>query len=343
MGGRTVTLKFALAGALVALAGAGAPAVPAAALPSAFPTPPFAFTGTDKPLAGAAHRVTAIEWRRTASAGATVLVSAAYADPAALGRTWSDFFASLIHGDELARLTAYVATPSELSGICGSDAAGCYAANRLYVSNDPVGGIPPTEVAAHEYGHHVAFNRSNSPWPAIDWGTKRWATAINVCPRVAASTAFPGDENQNYTLNPGEAFAETYRVLNGYGVDDWFVVDPSFRPTPEALAAVRADVVDPWSTNTGQTIRVRFAKRQRVWTQTLRTPLDGNLSVTSPVGAVDLRLLADDGKTVLVDGSWTSSGGKSIDYRVCGRRDFVLRIARAAAVRATFLLRVSAP
>jgi hypothetical protein len=47
--------------------------------------------------------------------------------------------------------------------------------------------------------------------------------------------AFPGDEGMNYSLNPGEAFAESYRVLVGdeqhrrrLRLADHR--DPSFRP-----------------------------------------------------------------------------------------------------------------
>ena len=47
-------------------------------------------------------------------------------------------------------------------------------------------------IIAHEYGHHVAANRSNAPWAALDWGTKRWATYIQVCGRARDGRALPG-------------------------------------------------------------------------------------------------------------------------------------------------------
>ena len=51
---------------------------------------------------------------------------------------------------------------------------------------------------------------------SVDYGTKRWASYENVCARkIAAGVLFPGAEDvAPYMLNPGEAFAETYRVLN---------------------------------------------------------------------------------------------------------------------------------
>src|SRR5438034_7045369 len=75
-------------------------------------------------------------------------------------------------------------------------------------------GTSKETVLVHELGHNVAANRDNAPWSAVDWGTKRWATYMNVCARHDAGTAFPGDEADHYLLNPGEAFAETYRLLN---------------------------------------------------------------------------------------------------------------------------------
>jgi hypothetical protein len=45
-------------------------------------------------------------------------------------------------------------------------------------------------------------------------GRKRWASAASVCSRVSRKQAYPGDEGTNYSLNPGEAWAEVYRLLD---------------------------------------------------------------------------------------------------------------------------------
>ena len=74
-------------------------------------------------------------------------------------------------------------------------------------------GVSPDEVVRHEYGHHIALNRINSPWLAVSWGPKNWASASSVCRRAADGSAYPGDEGDNYRLNPGAAWAETYRLL----------------------------------------------------------------------------------------------------------------------------------
>jgi hypothetical protein len=315
-------------------------ASPPASDASAFSSfPPFPSSGTDRLRPGAERRIAAIKWLRTASAGATVLVSPAYRGDPSTGQRWTDFFASLIHGPELGLLTAYIATPAEINAIC-PEAVGCYSDNRLWVSDEPSYGIAPQEVAAHEYGHHVAYNRANPPWLAVDAGPKRWATAMNICSRTRTGTAYPGDEGAFYTLNPGEAFAETYRVLNGYGVESWNVVDASFRPTQPALDAVRADVLDPWTKPGSQTIAVRFA-HGRTWSGRISTPLDGVLDVATAAGAVDLQLRSADGKRVLARGSWASSGGKSIAYEVCGERSLLLRVTSAGPRRVN--LRVTEP
>ncbi len=100
---------------------------------------------------------------------------------------------------------------------------------------------------------------------------------------------------------------------------DWPIVDPSFRPTPASLAAIREDVLHPW---VGPDLRVR---------------------VTVPGGGGDdVTLLSSDGRTVLATGSWASSGGKSVEYRVCGARSLRVRVTRGAAA-ARFILQVQAP
>ena len=144
----------------------------------------------------------------------TVFVSDAYsADPTA-GQRWANYLGSLVHGSELADVEAHIVTPDEVGDMCGADALGCYGNDVLIASGEPVEGVSPEQVVAHEYGHHIAHHRANPPWRAVDWGTKRWATHAGICPRAAQGQVFPGDEDWRYALNPGEAFAESYRILN---------------------------------------------------------------------------------------------------------------------------------
>jgi len=278
-----------------------------------------------------------------------VSVSPAYASDPGMAQRWADFFASLLHGDELAALDAYIAPLSEVEEICHGDALGCYGSNHLVVMGETNFGVTPESVARHEYGHHIAAHRLNPPWIALDSGAKRWASHVGVCARTAAGTAFPGDEGAEYALNPGEAFAESYRVLmetNGSAVGyDWPIVDPSFRPDAQSLAALREDVVHPWQSQSTTTIRGKFLRRSRTWSAQIATPLDGEIRIQVNVpggGADDVNLLSSDGRAVLAAGSWTGSGVKAAEYLVCGKRSLKVRVKRGGAA-ARFSLRVTAP
>ncbi len=306
-------------------------------------------------LSTAPRRLAGASWWGGTYTGAggeqiTVYVSTAYPEDETVARKWVDFFAGLVHGSELPSMRAYVAPLDEVQEMCFSaDVIGCYGGQKLVTVGDSSAGVPPASIAAHEYGHHIAANRTNAPWMALDWGTKRWSTYVGVCSRVNAGTAYPGDEGPNYSFNPGEGFAESYRVLfetNGSAVGyDWPIVDPSFRPDAQSLSAIREDVLHPWAGPTTTTIQGKFLRRSSTWTRQVATPLDGDLHIRVTVpggGGDDVRLLSSDGQTVLATGAWDSSGGKSVAYRVCGARSVKLRVTRGGAA-ARFTVRVLVP
>jgi hypothetical protein len=287
--------------------------------------------------------VSATTWlggQTTAGTGetVTVYVSTSLAPELGTPRTWADYFAGLVHGAELSKLVAYVATYTEVQNLCGGgDAVGCYGGGQLATIGESLSWVDREDVASHEYGHHVAFNRDNSPWQAVAWGTKRWASLSNICARAAAGTVFPGDEAGRYRLNPGEGFAEAYRATNeaknGASTFDWQLVDPSFYPDAAALQAVERDVLEPWSPSAKATAyRGRFAEGgKRTWTLTLPTPLDGQLLVTIRLPAnkpYSLSLLAANRRTVLARGLWSAATQKSVNFTVCGQRSLVVRVTR---------------
>jgi len=282
--------------------------------------------------------VTWIGGPTTAATGevVTVYVSTSLGPQFGTPQTWADFFAGLVHGGELSSLTAYVATLAEVREICaGEHVLGCYGSSRLVTLGEVLSWAVPTEVATHEYGHHVATNRDNHPWLSVEWGTKRWASVANVCARAAAGAVFPGDEGDHYTLNPGEGFAEVYRATNeskkGALSFNWQVVDPSFYPSPAALKAAEQDVLQPWTAPTTKVVRAQFLpKGKRTWTLLVATPLDGELTVTLsfPKGRADrLTLLGPDGKTVLATGLWSATTVKAVSYAVCGQRSVIVNVS----------------
>ncbi|MFL5918883.1 MAG: hypothetical protein ACJ74L_04135 [Gaiellaceae bacterium] len=341
--------------ALLTLAVAASPAT-AAPTPQRAEAPTLAWldaTGASALAAASVvpHRLADVGWlggTYTVASGdrVSVYVSASYADADAVARQWAVFLAALPHGQELGLLRAYVAPLDEVQDICSSDhVIGCYGGQKLVMVGDSSAGVPPAAVAAHEYGHHVAANRANTPWLALDWGGKRWASYEGICARVAARTAFPGDEGPNYSLNPGEAFAETFRVLvegagsaNAYS---WPIIDASFRPDAQALSAVRDDVLHPWTAAGTTTIRARFARGQSTWTTTIATALDGDVRVELNTAA-ELTLASVDLHQVVAKGSWNSTGGKSAEYRVCGTRSLEVRVTRRGTAR-RFAVRIAIP
>jgi hypothetical protein len=264
-------------------------------------------------------------------------VSPSYPTDQPIGQRWADFFAGLPHGPELAHLKAYIAPLSEVAAICGKGAVGCYGDDQLIVTNEPALGFAPEEVARHEYGHHIALNRSNAPWPSFDWGPKRWATAARICPRVRWNTAYPGDESLLYKLNPGEAFAEAYRVLVDTRLGEidpsWPLVDRSFYPDQAALDAVAQDLASPW---TGPTVH-SFGVRGQVWEGRVATPLDGTLTVRLAWPA-RIALTGDGGQSMRP----TLHRGRTLSYQVCGERSVTVRVSSGEGTHSS-TLRVVTP
>jgi hypothetical protein len=280
----------------------------------------------------------------TASTGETVEVhvSDSYPVDPAFQRGIADFLTALYHGSELPAVKVYVATPDEVNGLCGAGEGGCYQPGfrRIFTpGEDLAGGLSKETILAHEYGHYVADNRLNPPWASLDWGPKRWASAESVCARAKQKTAFPGDESGHYALNPGEAWAETYRLLNYEHLrrPDWkftaFRVDPSFSPDAAAFAAAQEDVLHPWSAPTTTSFSGRFAATpKRPVRRTIATPLDGVVSVQ--LGR------APAGTTVALEspgGAILRRPARRVDYTVCGLRRLVLvvRATRPGVFTAT--------
>jgi hypothetical protein len=274
----------------------------------------------------------------TASTGErlTIRVSDSYPQDPALQQKWANFLSSLLHGPELQTVTVYLATLHEVQGICGRSALACYSpSDALLVA--PADNVTPEisaeSIVMHEYGHHVAASRSDAPWTAVDWGTKRWSSYVQVCAKSHAGQLFPGAEDaQNYQLNPGEAFAETYRVLNehrlGVAESTWDIVTQSMYPDATALSLVEQDVTTPWTANSLTSSTAALTKRAKTRTVAVSTPLDGTLGITVR-GVRNARAALDVYNAggglishMLVNGAST----KSLNTTVCGTRAYRVRL-----------------
>jgi hypothetical protein len=269
----------------------------------------------------------------------TIYASTAYPEDPAVAQKWADFVASLLHGSELVSVRMYLEPEEEISRTCGQSALACYDSRSSVLiapAEDVLDGPTAESIVAHEYGHHVAAHRTNNPWPAVDWGTKRWATYEQVCARTGKGILSPGNEGDNYRSNPGEAFAETYRVLNerrlGLPETPWEIVEQLLYPNDTALAAVEQDVTTPW---TGTAI-LRFSGAAKTRSFTIATPLDGTIRAFVR-GRYHVDLLSSAGARMAY-GTTTASS------TVCGARTVKVRVTRnATAKTGSFALTVSRP
>ena len=214
----------------------------------------------------------------------SVRVSRAYPDSALADRALVDFLDSRLHGPELGSLSVYVGAPTEIERLCGgAGAVACYgvAEQRMYVPGEAVQGVPVEYALTHEYGHHLASWRSNAPWDGLDWGAKYWSSAMRVCAGVEAGLLFPGNQGHHYLSDPGEGFADGYAHVH-YPDVPW-QYNPILRPDRAGSAAIRRDVLHPWTGPRSRIFRGRLGQAPGARRFHFRMRLDG---------AVRLRLRA---------------------------------------------------
>ena len=276
----------------------------------------------------------------TASTGETVnvVVSNTYPVDVAFQKQWANFLASLVHGQELAKVTLQLAPLNEVQSGCGSRLAlACYSPTSQLIlapGEDPDPTTTAESIVAHEYGHHVANNSNNWPWQAVDYGTKRWASYMQVCKATEKSQMYPGSEDSNYTLNPGEGFAEAYRVLNerhlGLPESAWSVVADVFYPDSTALADIQTDIATPWQNVATSVIKGSFTRKATSRSTVIGTPLDGDLTVTlrTPRSLkAKVQLLA---KSKVVATATASGAAKVARTTTCGTRSYALKVTRVS-------------
>lgn len=289
------------------------------------------------------------EYRTAAGEPVTVYASNSFPVDPTLGQRWADFLGTLIHGPELSTVTVLLSTPAEIERTCGQDAVACYSARGalLYTpGQDPGSDLSAEAVITHEYGHHIAANRSDAPWDALDYGPKKWSSSMQVCAKARRGLLAPGAEDPvQYTENPGEGWAETYRVLNerkaGRAETPWDIVSAALYPTPAALDAAEQDVLTPWvqPTTTTQTAAITGTTRKR--TYTMATAFDGTMKVTLRPSAglrVALDVFASTTRVVHA----VSAKAVTRTATICGARSYRIRIT-ALSGRGKAVLAVAKP
>jgi hypothetical protein len=246
----------------------------------------------------------------------------------------ADFIGSLEHGPEISSVKIYFAPPTEVGILCYTqEADGCYFPDtgEIVTVGEDTQWSTVEQVVTHEYGHHLANNRLNDPWPSVAYGPKHWATYEGVCAKEAAGTAFPGDEGEHYFQNPGESFAESFMHLNlsklGLAEPPWGY-DPMFAPDAGAFAAIEQDVVKPWKDDAVKRWSGRFTRRGQSKTFTFKTPLDGVFA--SQLRGPRRSSLRLSGPTEIKRMSSTLSAAL-----VCGQRTVSVRVVAGSAGRFT--------
>jgi len=249
---------------------------------------------------------------------------------------WANVLAGLLHGPEISALTVYMATFDTVQRLCGQGALGCYGSGRLVAIGDDFRTVSAQSVLTHEYGHHVAASRRNDPWQGLDWGTKRWSSYMNICARAKSGELQPGDEGVGYQLNPGEAFAEDYRVLNerreGLPESPWQVVDSRFYPDQGALDALTLDVTTPWTGDTTSTYTGSFTGGATGRGFRVATPLDGNFTATLTSSAKERLTLrvVDLASGGVLAANASSLRVKTLGVSVCGQRNIQVQVRRVS-------------
>ena len=140
----------------------------------------------------------------------TVFSSRSYPVDKAVNQAAADFVDSLVHGTEIGTVSRSIfAPPAEVAILCESaDVDGCYfpKTSEIVTIGEDTPWSTVEEVLAHEYGHHVANNRDNYPWPAIAYGTKRWATYKGICAKEAAGAGVPRRRGRALPPEPRRGF-----------------------------------------------------------------------------------------------------------------------------------------
>jgi len=154
---------------------------------------------------------------------------------------YTSILSASIHGDEISTVTIRIVPPSEITGICGSDAAACYQRSTGLIVVPAGQSDTLAATVLHEYGHHVD---ASTPVGGLREpnGTVRWWAARGI-PSLLASGEAARDYRLGWERSIGEIFAEDYVQAN---MTASFKIRWLAPPSVEILSAIRQDLgVEP--------------------------------------------------------------------------------------------------
>lgn len=267
---------------------------------------------------------------------------------AAAARSWANFLTALPQASDAEGLTVYFASESETASICGAGIVACYqpsATLAVLPGSRPAGAAPVEEIAAHVFGHHIASQRSNYPWRAIEWGPKRWSTYQRVCQEPRGRRPSSPRINTHRT-GSSEGWAEAYRAVAGGRRSQWGAADKWFKPNLKARRLVLDDARRPWTGN-ADTVRSGSFEAGAGATQTYRlpTPLDGRIRLTLQAGInLDVTLAVKNGDSQRTLGKDSgASRQKRLVADSCGEAGFVTVVLRLRAGSGSYRLMAEMP
>ena len=154
------------------------------------------------------------------------------------------------------------------------------------------------------------------------------ASYEDVCARTEEGTAFPGDEGSHYSQNPGEAWADTNRMLNGGSPNLW-QFDPGFFPNSTDFRLAKEDILQPWPGNTLYQATGRFGSQSRSRSLPLILPDDGRHASIKLVAQDTLRanLYLYAGGALIAKATGPSRS-HAIRFSICGGRHARVRVSR---------------
>jgi hypothetical protein len=100
---------------------------------------------------------------------------------------------------------------------------------------------------------------------------------MEICGQVRRRRLFPGNQGPHYREDPGEGFADAYAHLHHAGIPWGF--SPLLRPDERAFAAIRRDVLRPWTRPRTRVLRGRLGPRRASRSFRIRMALDGDVRV----------------------------------------------------------------